>query len=168
MKRRGAWHSAAPWDQINDIEKGLVYSRYVYLGSVIYLALKDLCYVDYWFTQQTSFEYNSVLSGLFIVSSWIFTAIENSASILCFIITKRGNYIASANQVHEIFPLIGLPSGLNRRLFAESVVRDAAKSNENNKRGCPLFSCVAVVTLGCVHVFCRLGRMGESPWKRYS
>ena len=50
----------------------------------------------------------------------------------------------------------------NARFSAESPFRKPAKTSENSKQNFPLFSFLAIMTLGCNHVFCPHGRM-ESP-----
>ena len=50
----------------------------------------------------------------------------------------------------------------NRSFAAESPFGKPAKRSENSKQNFPLFSFLAMMTLGCAHVFCPHGRM-ESP-----
>ena len=47
-----------------------------------------------------------------------------------------------------------MPSRRNRRFSAESPCRKPAKTSENTKQDFPLFSFLAIMTLGCVHVSC--------------
>ena len=47
-------------------------------------------------------------------------------------------------------------------ILRKNPFRKPTKTSENNKRDFALFPFLAIMTLGCVHVFCPLGRM-ESP-----
>ena len=54
---------------------------------------------------------------------------------------------------HSIWLESTLPSGRNGRYSTESLFRKPAKSSQNNKKDVPLFSFLAIMTLGCFHVF---------------
>ena len=60
-----------------------------------------------------------------------------------------------------------IPSRRNRSFSTESPFLKPAKTSENTKQDFPLFSFLAIMTLGCVHAFYPHGRM-ESPGISYS
>ena len=50
-------------------------------------------------------------------------------------------------------------------VFGRNPLSKARKTSENNKQDIPLFSFLAIMTLGCTHAFCPLGGM-EFPMTR--
>ena len=67
---------------------------------------------------------------------------------------RRLNHSATRSVIYP-----AIPSRRNRRFSAESPFRKPAKTSENTKQDFPLFSFLAIMTLGCFYVFCPHGRM---------
>ena len=72
-----------------------------------------------------------------------------------------------SSNIHSIDVCCPMVSRRNGRISAESPFQELAKTSESTKQDFRLISFLALMTLGCAHVLCFLGRM-ESPGICYS